>query len=78
MSDLEPNTILEDVTDSIEVGPTFPIMLDEEGVSPTFPDVQDDGDDENIPEVQDDNARVTSDADASDADDSDADDSERR
>ena len=77
MSDLEPNTNLEDVTDSIEVGPTFPIMLDEESTSPTFPEVQNDGDDANIPDVKEDDADASdaddSDADASDADASDAD-----
>ena len=75
MSDLEPNTNLEDVTDSIEVGPTFPIMLDEESASPTFPEVQNDGDDANIPDIQDDDANASND-DASDADASDADDGE--
>jgi DNA-directed RNA polymerase I, II, and III subunit RPABC2 len=72
MSDLEPNTNLEDVTDSIEVGPTFPIMLNEESVSPTFPEVKNNGDDANIPDVQDDNDNNDDDASDDDASDDDA------
>ena len=37
MSDFQPDADLEDVTDTIEVGPTFPAS-GEENVSPTFPE----------------------------------------
>ena len=61
MSNLEQNTDLEDVTDSIEVGPTFP-------------EVQNDGDDANIPDVQDDDGEDDDDADGDDEDGEDEDD----
>ena len=55
MSNLEPNTNLEDVTDLIDVGPTFPTGLNNEKTDPIFPEVQNNDDDVNISEVQDDN-----------------------
>lgn len=83
MSDFQPDADLEDVTDTIEVGPTFPVSV-EENTSPTFSEVptfpevsapsemQDEsGDDDNTADIQDDNEGDDDDGDDDDDDDGD-------